>query len=111
MMIGTSEIPDRGQRPVRRSQRASARRRLCGENDRGHRAVDSVSFKVRPVKLSGIAGVSARPARAREVLPDNENTPEEASSCTAKLQPTVPRCFATMVSCLPKSLRNACVPD
>jgi len=59
MMIGTSEIPDQAQRTQEIGKGEHLRvEGLCAENDRGHQAVDAVSFKVRPGEIVGIAGVS-----------------------------------------------------
>jgi len=114
MMIGTSEIPEQAQRMPQTSGAEHLRvEALCADNDRGHRAVDAVSFKVRPGEILGIAGVSGNGQRELvEVLAGQR----EASGGSILIhgeayRPTRAMMLHHKVACLPEEpLRNACVP-
>src|SRR3954471_22073048 len=115
MMIGSSEIPDQAQRAQHMGAGEHLRvDGLCAENDRGHRAVDTVSFQVRAGEIVGIAGVSGNgQVELVEVLAGQR----EASAGSVRVhgeayRPTRAQMLRHKVSCLPEEpLRNACVPS
>jgi ABC-type uncharacterized transport system ATPase subunit len=114
MMIGTSEIPKQAQRAPQDARSEQLRvEGLCAENDRGHRAVDAVSFSVRPGEIVGIAGVSGNGQRELvEVLAgQREPTAGRILVHGESYRPTRAAMLRNKVSCLPEEpLRNACVP-
>ena len=113
MMIGTSEMPDQAERTVQASSVVHLQTEgLCADNDRGHRAVDAVSFKVRSGEIVGIAGVSGNgQLELVEVLSGQR----EAAAGTIRVhgeryKPTRATMLRHKVACLPEEpLRNACV--
>jgi simple sugar transport system ATP-binding protein len=114
MMIGTSEIPQQAQRAP---QEASIERLrvdgLSADNDRGHRAVDEISFKVRPGEIVGIAGVSGNGQRELVEVLAGQREPRAGSILVhgKAYRPTRAAMLKQKVSCLPEEpLRNACVP-
>ena len=114
MMIGTSEIPDQAQRApqIGRSEHLRVEG-LCAENDRGHRAVDAVSFKVRPGEIVGIAGVSGNGQLELVEVLAGQREPTAGSILVhgEAYRPTRAEMLRHKVSCLPEEpLRNACVP-
>jgi simple sugar transport system ATP-binding protein len=114
MMIGTSEIPAPAQRAPQIGSSEHLRvEDLCADNDRGHRAVDAVSFKVRPGEIVGIAGVSGNgQLELVEVLAgQREPTAGRILVHGEAYRPTRSEMLRHKVSCLPEEpLRNACVP-
>jgi simple sugar transport system ATP-binding protein len=114
MMIGSSEIPDQAQRVAHGGGSDSLRvEGLCAENDRGHRAVDAVSFTVHPGEIVGIAGVSGNgQVELVEVLcGQRELTAGSVRVHGEAYRPTRAQMLRHRVSCLPEEpLRNACVP-
>ena len=114
MMIGVSEIPAQAQRAPQTGDTEQLRvEDLCAENDRGHRAVDTVSFTVRPGEIVGIAGVAGNgQAELVEVLAGQRDP--VAGKMFVHDEPYRPTRAAMLrhkVSCLPEEpLRNACVP-
>ena len=114
LMIGTSEMPGQAQRSQQSSNVEYLRlESLSAENDRGHRAVDAVSFKVHPGEIVGIAGVSGNGQRELvEVLAGQREPAAGAIFIHGELyRPTRAAMLRHKVSCLPEEpLRNACVP-
>ena len=114
MMIGTSLIPDQVQRApqIVRSEHLRIEG-LCAENDRGHRAVDAVSFKVQAGEIVGIAGVSGNGQRELVEVLAGQREPTAGSILVhgEVYRPTRAEMLRHKVSCLPEEpLRNACVP-
>lgn len=115
MMIGTSEIPDQAQRTQEIGKGEHLRvEGLCAENDRGHQAVDAVSFKVRPGEIVGIAGVSGNGQLELVEVLAGQREPTAGSILVRgeAYRPTRAHMLRHKVSCLPEEpLRNACVPS
>lgn len=114
MMIGTSVIPDQAQRApqIVRSEHLRIEG-LCAVNDRGHRAVDAVSFKVHAGEIVGIAGVSGNGQRELVEVLAGQREPTAGSIMVhgEVYRPTRAEMLRHKVSCLPEEpLRNACVP-
>jgi general nucleoside transport system ATP-binding protein len=114
MMIGTSEIPEQAQRVPQQTRVEHLRvEALCADNDRGHRAVDAISFKVRPGEIVGIAGVSGNGQRELVEVLAGQREPSAGSILVhgEAYRPTRAAMLKHKVSCLPEEpLRNACVP-
>lgn len=114
MMIGTSVIPDQAQRAPQIGSSEHLRiEGLCAENDRGHRAVDAVSFKVHAGEIVGIAGVSGNGQRELVEVLAGQREPTAGSILVhgEVYRPTRAEMLRHKVSCLPEEpLRNACVP-
>ena len=114
MMIGTSEIPEPAQRAPQIGSSEHLRvEGLCADNDRGHRAVDAVTFKVRAGEIVGIAGVSGNGQRELVEVLAGQREPAAGSILVGgeAYRPTRAQMLRHKVSCLPEEpLRNACVP-
>jgi ABC-type uncharacterized transport system ATPase subunit len=114
MMIGTSEISGQAQRTPQTSRTEQLRvEGLCAENDRGHRAVDTVSFTVCPGEIVGIAGVSGNGQRELVEVLAGQREPIGGRIVVhgEPYKPTRAAMLRHKVSCLPEEpLRNACVP-
>ena len=114
MMIGASELPRPAQRATRTREAERIRvESLCANNDRGHPAVDNVSFTIQSGEIVGIAGVSGNgQTELVEVLAgQREASGGKVAVHGEPYTPTRAQMLRHKVSCLPEEpLRNACVP-
>lgn len=113
MMVGAHDAPPPAQR--QKLERGEVRLRvekLCVDNDRGHTAVDAVSFDVSAGEIVGIAGVSGNGQRELvEVLAGQR--PPKSGRVLLHGEPyhaTRQEMRDHKLSCLPEEpMRNACV--